>query len=165
VPPEYAGARVDLYIYPDSIGIRHEGKLIAEHARSYDRNKDYGLPEHDKILIGQRRKAEQGMMMKQFLSMGNAAEAYYQGLQSRRLNPVIHIRKIMALLTTYGRDEIIKAMEDGAETGAFGSEYVANIIEVRRRVVPPPGTLHVCRNSDYLNIDIKPRDMDEYDIK
>ena len=165
VPPEYAGARVDLHLYPDCIGIRHEGKLIAEHARSYDRNKDYGLPEHDKILIGQRRKAEQGIMMKQFLSMGKAAENYYQGLQSRRLNPVIHIRKIMALLTTSGRDEIINAMEDGAETGAFGSEYVANIIEVRRRVVPPPGTLHVCRNSDYLKIDIKPRDMDEYDIK
>jgi hypothetical protein len=104
-------------------------------------------------------------MMKHFMAMGKIAETYYQGLQSRRLNPITHIRKIMALLTTYGRDEIVKAMEDGAETGAFGSEYIANILDTRSRFTPPPGALHVCRNSDYLNLDIKAPDMDEYDIK
>jgi len=165
VPPDYAGKRVELCLYPEKIVIRHDGRMIAEHVRCYELNKDCGLPEHDKELLGQRRKAEQGLMMKQFMSMGKIAETYFQGLQSRRLNPVVHVRKIMALLTTYGAEEVARAMEDGAESGAFGSEYIANIIEARRRFLPPPGTLHVCRNSDYLNLEIKPRDMNEYDVK
>ena len=165
VPPEFAGRRVDLHLHPERISIHHEGKMIAEHARSYERNRDYGLQEHDKALIERRRKAEYGMMMKQFLALGEIAETYYQGLRTRRLNPGTHVRKIMALLAIYGRDDTIRALEDGAEAGAFGSDYIANILEMRRRVLPPPGSLHVSRKSDYLDLDIEAPDMDSYDIK
>ncbi len=164
VPPEFAGRRVELGIYPETIAIRCEGKLIAEHVRSYEHNRDYGLPEHDKVLIEHRRKAKQGIIMKQFMALGPVAETYYQGIRTRRLNPATHIRKIMALLSIYGPDDVIRALEDGAEAGAFGSDYIANILEARHRISPQPGPLHLSRKSDYLDIEIQAPDMDAYDI-
>ncbi len=164
VPPEFAGRHVELGIYPDKILIRCESKLIAEHARSYEHNRDYGLPDHDKALIEQRRKAKHGIIMKQFMALGTIAETYYQGMQARRLNPETHVRKIMALLSIYGSDDIIRALEDGAEAGAFGSDYIANILEMRRRVMPQPGPLHLSRKSDYLDLDLEAPDMNAYDI-
>ena len=164
VPPEFTGKRVELSVYPETLAIRCEGKLVAEHARSYEHNCDYGLPEHDKVLIEHRRKAKHGIIMKQFMELGPVADTYYQGIQTRRLNPSTHIKKIMALLSTYGSDDVIRALEDGAEAGAFGSDYIANILEVRHRVSPQPGPLHLSRKSDCLDLDIQAPDMDAYDV-
>lgn len=164
VPPEFAGKRVELGIYPETLAIRCEGKLVAEHARSYEHNCDYGLAEHDKVLIERRRKAKHGIIMKQFMELGPVADTYYQGIRTRRLNPATHIKKIMALLSTYGSDDVIRALEDGVEAGAFGSDYIANILEVRHRISPQPGPLHLSRKSDYLDLDIQAPDMDAYDI-
>jgi transposase len=164
VPPEFAGKRVELGVYPENLAIRCEGKLIAEHARSYEHNRDYGLPEHDKVLIERRRKAKQGIIMKRFTELGPVAETYYRGLQARRLNPATHIRKIMALLSVYGPDDVIRALEDGSEAGAFGSDYIANILEVRRRISPQPAPLHLSRKSDYLDLEIQAPDMNAYDV-
>ncbi|MBU8902356.1 MAG: IS21 family transposase [Victivallales bacterium] len=164
VPPEFAGKRVELGVYPETLAIRCEGKLVVEHARSYEHNRDYGLAEHDKVLIEHRRKAKQGIIMKQFMELGPVADTYYQGIQTRRLNPATHIKKIMALLSVYGSDDVIRALEDGAEAGAFGSDYIANILEVRHRVSPQPGPLHLSRKSDCLDLDIQAPDMDAYDV-
>jgi transposase len=164
VPPEFAGKNVELIIYPENILIRHEGQLVAEHARSYEEHCDCGLQEHDKVLIEQRRKAEHGMIMKHFMALGPIAETYYKGMQARRLNPGTHVKKIMALLSVYGSNETVRALEDGAEAGAFGSDYIANILEARQRILPKPGPLHLSRKSDYLDIELEEPDMDAYDV-
>jgi hypothetical protein len=70
----------------------------------------------------------------------------------------------MALLSVYGADETVRALEDGAEAGAFGSDYIANILEARKRILPKPGPLHLSRKSDYLDIDLEEPDMDAYDV-
>jgi transposase len=163
-PPELAGRRVELGVYPERLLIRHEGKLVAEHERGYGRGCDFGLPEHDNALLEQRRKAGNGLIMKHFLSLGSIAETYHQGLQSRRLNPGVHVRKIMAALSVYGRDELVRALEDAAASGAFGSDYIANLLEARRNAAPTPGPLHLSRKSDLLDLDVEPPDMAAYDI-
>ena len=57
VPAEYAGAPLTLKTYPDRLCIYHEGKLIARHARCFDRHQDFEDPDHPKELIAQRKKA------------------------------------------------------------------------------------------------------------
>jgi hypothetical protein len=164
VPPEFAGKRLELAIYPEKILIRHEGRLIAEHNRSYDQHRDCILKEHDNVLIEQRRKARYGITMKRFMELGEVAQNYYREMKTRRLNPGTHVRKIMALLDIYGRDDTIRAMEDARDAGAFGSDYIANILEMRRRVLPHPGPLHLSRKSDYLDLELDEPDMDTYDV-
>ena len=69
VPAEYAGANLTLKTYPDRICIYHGEKLIARHARSYDRNKDIEDPDHPKELIAQRKKARDQKIFMRFLAL------------------------------------------------------------------------------------------------
>lgn len=164
VPPEFAGKRVELHVYPEMLQIRQEGKIIAEHERCYEHHRDFGLPEHDHKLLEQRRKARYGIIMKQFLELGSEAENYYRGLQNKRLNPGLHVRKIVALLSVYGRDPLLRALADAATAGAFGSDYIANLLEVRGRPLPEAEPLHLSRKSDMLDLEIQTPDLNLYDV-
>ena len=164
VPPEFAGKRVELHVYPEMLQIRQDGKIIAEHERCYEQHRDFGLPEHDYKLLEQRRKARYGIIMKQFLELGAEAENYYRGLQNKRMNPGLHVRKIMALLNVYGRDPLLMALADAANAGAFGSDYIANLLEFRGRPLPQAGPLQLSRKSDLLELEIQIPDLNLYDI-
>jgi len=164
VPPEYASSHLTLYACPDTIVLYHNGKLIARHSRSYERNKDIEDPDHPKQLLQQRKNAEQQKMLANFLSLSANAEIYYQNLKEKRLNPCRHIRKIMALSEIYGKEKVIRALDDALELQVFSSEYIANLLEIRGVVEPHVRALHLMRKKDYLQQDIPPVDMNAYDI-
>lgn len=164
VPPEFAGKMVELSIYPEKLLIRSEGRVITEHVRCYEERRDCVLKEHDNALVEQRRKAKCGVILRRFLELGAISESYYQEMKARRLNPVAHVKKIMALSDVYGKDETVRALEDAKDAGAFGSDYIANILEARKRVPTRPGPLHLSRKSDYLDIDLGEPDMNDYDV-
>ncbi|WP_246804355.1 IS21 family transposase [Desulfosarcina cetonica] len=56
VPAEYAGRQLTLKTYPDRICLYNDNKLIARHARSYDRHQDIEDPDHPKQLLLWRKK-------------------------------------------------------------------------------------------------------------
>jgi len=162
VPAEYAGARLTLKRYPDRLCIYHREKLIARHVRSYDRKKDFELPDHPKALLAQRRKARDQKIFRRFLSLSAKADDYYRQLQQRRMNPVHHIRQIVALSEIYGDQAVQRAMEDAFVFQAFSCEYIANLLEQRARKLPEPGALHLTRRQDLLEITVAKPDMEIY---
>jgi len=123
VPAEYAGGGLTLKTYPERICIYHKDKLIARHARSYDRNKDIEDPDHPKELIAQRKKARDQKIFMRFLSLCTKAQDYYRELEKRRMNPHHHVQKIVALSEIYGVDPVARAMEDAFFFQAFSCEY------------------------------------------
>ena len=127
VPAEYASRRVTLKATPERVCIYHHDKLIARHNRSYDRRQDIEDPDHPKALLAQRRNAREQRLLMQFLSLSRQAQAYYQGLEQRRLNPRHHLRKIVALSEIYGVDAVDRAIQDGIAFEAYSCEYIANI--------------------------------------
>jgi len=162
VPSEYAGARLILRQYPDKVLIYHQGQLIAEHPRSYQRHLDILEPDHQRRLLQQRRKGREQVLVMQLMRISPRAEELIAGLQHRRLNPTSHIRKIVALGEIYGRDELARAIDDAIEYHAFSSEYIANILEQRARHLPEPGALHLTRREDLLDIDLPDPDLSIY---
>ena len=52
-------------------------------------------------------------------------------------HPRQHARKIVALSEIYGVEEVDRALRDALEFEAFSSEYIANILEQRRRAARP----------------------------
>ncbi len=164
VPAEYSSSHLTLYAYPDTIVLYHNGKLIARHSRSYERNKDIEDPSHPKQLLEQRKNAREQKMLANFLSLSPNAETYYQNLKKKRLNPTQHIKKIMALTEIYGKEKVIRALDDALELHAFSSEYITNLLEQRQAVEPHIKALHLMRKKDYLQQDIPPVDMNAYDI-
>jgi len=164
VPAQLAGVRLTLKKYPDRICLYHGNDLVARHARSYDRKQDIQNPDHSKILLAQRKKAADQAIYMKFLTLSDKAKEYYLQLGQRRLNPFIHIRKIVALSEIYPKEQIALAIEDAIKFDAFSSEYITNILEQRLRPSEEPGALHVTRSSDLLDITIDPPDFSAYSI-
>jgi len=148
VPAGYARTRVTIKAYSDRICIYHADQLIARHPRSYDRHQDIEDPDHPKALLAQRHHAREQRLMREFLRLSSKAQAYYDGLEQRRLNPRHHLRKIVALSEIYGMDAVGRAIEDGIVFEAYSCEYVANILEMRARSLPEPGALTLTRRRD-----------------
>ncbi len=102
--------------------------------------------------------------MLRFLALSPDAQAYYDGLEQRRLNARHHLRKILALAEIYSAGLVARAIADGLAFQAFSAEYVANILEARARALPEPGPLQLTRRHDLLDIDIAPPDLNAYEV-
>ena len=162
VPAELAGQPLTLKTYPDRLCIYHQDKLIARHVRSYDRRKDFELPDHPKVLMAQRKKARDQKIFMNFLTLHPKADDYYRQLEQRRMNPLHHIRQIVALSEIYGKDPVTRAIEDAFFFQAFSCEYIANLLEQRTRKLPEPGALHLTRRQDLLDLDVEKPDLAIY---
>jgi transposase len=163
VPAEYAGQRLSLKAYPERICIYRHEKLIAQHPRSYDRNRDFEHPDHPRALLAQRHAAREQRLLMRFLTLSPKSEAYYQQLQQRRMNPRHHLRQIVALSDIYGPEKLARAIEDAFVFQAFSCEYIANILEQRERILPEPGALHLTRRQDLLDLELPEPDLSIYD--
>lgn len=162
VPAQYAGERLTLKLYPDRLCIYDQDKLIARHARSFDRRKDFEHPDHPKPLLVQRQKARHQKIFMCFLSLSDNAQDYYRQLEQRRMNPYHHVRKIVALSEIYGTQQVARAMEDAFVFHAFSCEYIANLLEQRARKLPEPGALFLTRRQDLLDLEIQTPDISIY---
>jgi len=162
VPAVHAGAPVTLKLYPGHVCIYRQDKLIARHVRSYDRHQDIEDPDHPKALLQQRRRAADQKLLQRLLALTPRAERFYQALAERRLNAPHHVRKIVALSEIYGIEPAARAIDDALEFEAFSCEYIANLLEQRRRVLPEPGALHVTRRQDLLELELPEPDMTVY---
>ena len=162
VPAEYAGATLTLKVFAERLCIYHHDKLIARHARCYERHKDIEDPDHPRALLAQRHNAREQKLLGRFLALSPRAEAYYQALAQRRLNPRHHVQKIVALSEIYGTEAVARAMDDASRFQAFSCEYVANVLESRARLRPEPAALHLTRRQDLLELDLPEPDLSAY---
>jgi hypothetical protein len=165
VPPLYAGARVTLKVYPDRICIYHADQLIARHDRCYDRHLDKEDPNHPKVLVEQRRNANEQRLLLRFLTLSPKAHEYHAGLQARRLNWRNHVAKINALADIYGDQATGRAIEDGLAFGAFSCEYITNLLEARARAIPEASPLQLTRRQDLLELELAKPDLSLYEVK
>jgi len=163
VPAEYAGAALTLKLYPDALCLYHQDKLIARHIRCYDRHQDFENADHPRALLQQRRRAADQKVLQRLLALTPKAERFYQGLAERRLNVLMHVRKIVALSEIYGAEQTRRAIEDALEFQAFSCEYVANLLEQRQRLLPEPGALHLTRRQDLLELELPEPNLGLYD--
>ena len=164
VPAEYASQRLTLKSYPDRLCIYHHDRLLARHRRSYERHCDFEHPDHPRALLQQRRKATTQRLLQRFVSLTARADQYYRELEQRRLNPVHHVRKIVALSEFYGAQATARALDDAFEYGAFSSDYITNLLEARARSLPETSPLHLTRRSDLLELELPKPDLSLYDL-
>ncbi|MGR8932557.1 MAG: hypothetical protein ACU836_18190 [Gammaproteobacteria bacterium] len=63
----------------------------------------------------------------------------------------------------HGADPVARAIEDAFTLQAFSSEYIANILEQRQRLLPEPGALLLTRRQDLLELEMAEPDLTIYD--
>jgi hypothetical protein len=98
-----------------------------------------------------------------FLTISPKAEAYYQQLEARLMNPRHHVRLIVALSEIHSSGKVARAIEDAFSFAAFGSQYIANILEQRTRAIPEPGALHLTRREDLLDLEMPEPNLSIYE--
>jgi transposase len=162
VPAEYAGTSLTLKAYPDRLCIYSGEKLIARHIRCYDRQQDFEHPDHPKELLAQRKKAKDQKIRARFLTLSPRAQDYYRELENRRMNPLHHLRQIVALSEIYTPEQVARAMDDAFTFQAFSCEYIANLLEQRSRIQSEPGALHLTRREDLLELTVEQPDLSIY---
>ncbi len=165
VPHLYASQKLTLKLYPDQLLLFHHEKLIATHARTYDRRQKISHPDHTRELLTQRKKARDQTLLLAFLAMSPHAEAYARKLEDKRLNSRHHIQKIVALSEIYGPEQVDRALQDALTFAAYGCEYIANLLEQRQRPAAQPGALHLTRRQDLLDLELPPADLTPYEPK
>jgi transposase len=162
VPAEYASARLVLRAYPERISVFHQDKLVAEHVRSYDRGQDFENADHVRVLLEQRLRAKDQKLLQRFIMLSPLADAYYQQLKQRHLNPRHHVQKIVALSEIYGEEKVARALADATVFQAYRCEYIANLLEQQARLLPDAGALHLTRRQDLLELDLPQPDINLY---
>ncbi len=163
VPAKYAGQRLTLKAYADRVCIYEHDQLVARHPRSMDRHQDIEDPEHARALVVQRKSAREQRLIVHFLALSPRAGAYLEGLQAKRVNERPHLRRILALAEIHGKEAVVRAMDDGLELQAFSAEYIANMLDARRRIGPEPGALQLTRRCDLLELELPEPDLSIYD--
>jgi transposase len=163
-PVDYVGVIVTLKAYPDRLCIYHAEQLIARHNRCYDRHQDIEDPDHPKVLIAQRRNANEQRLLLRFLALTPKAPEYHAGLMTRRLNWRNHVAKINALAEIYGDAATGRAIEDGLAFDAFSCEYITNLLEARARALPEASPLQLTRRQDLLELELAKPDLSLYEV-
>lgn len=164
VPACYTGRRLVLKRYPQRLCLYDGEKHVAEHLRSYERNRDFENPEHARQVLERKRRADEQHLLKRFLALSPQAEDYYRQLAERKLCWRLHLRKIVALAEVYGADKVARALADALCYQAFSSDYIANILEQRQRLLPESGPLNLVRKQDLLDLELPEPDLSVYDI-
>lgn len=165
VPPHYASSRLTIKQYADRLRLFHGEKLVAEHVRSYERQQDVKDPDHEQILLLGREQARYQKILLRFLRLCPQAPAYHEQLCERRLNVRHHLQRIVALSESFGAEKAGRAITDAHELGAYGENYIANLLEQRERFLPEPGALQLTRRSDLLDVELPDPDLSPYDKK
>jgi hypothetical protein len=68
----------------------------------------------------------------------------------------------VALCEIHGADATARALADALEYQAFSAEYVANLLDQRRRPSTEPAALHLTRASDLLQLELPHPDLSIY---
>ena len=163
VPSAYASAQLTLKLYAERLRVFDGERLVAEHLRCFDRHQDIEQADHAAELIADRQKARHQKLLLQFLRLSSQAQAYHEQLAERRFNPRHHVQKIVALSEIFGAEPVGRAIDDAHALGAYSCEYIANLLEQRRRFLPEPGALHLTRQSDLLDLDLPAPDLSQYE--
>jgi transposase len=162
VPPAYASGQLTLKLYAERLRLFSGEQLVAEHVRSFERHRDIELPDHAAALHPHRPQARDQQLLLKFLALCPQAQAYHGQLGERRLNVRHHVQKIVALAEIFGPAATGRAITDAHELGAYSCEYIANLLEQRRRCLPEPGALHLTRQSDLLELELPAPDLSLY---
>lgn len=163
VPAEYANSHLDVHLGAHEILVFNADDQVARHRRDYGRGGDFEHPDHPRALLAGRKKARAHKQLQSFLQFGEHAEAFYHGLQLRRLNAPTHVRKILGLEGPYTRAQIAEAISDAHQIGGYSCEYIINVLNQRGRPREVAGPLHLTRPGDQLDIETPPADLSVYD--
>ena len=163
-PPEFVRRTLTIRGNRDALRLLHEGQVVAQHVRSYERGQLLVLPQHRLAALTLRQRPRQQALERDFDAWGPEARAFRLHLNSRPVKTTVQLRHLLNLAQLYGRTEVLAAMARALELTSNGvscdAAYVENLLlaERRRRQLPTP-TLPAPKRRELID-DIEPEPVD-----
>ena len=106
-----------------------------------------------------------GTMWASFMTEGQLVENLVRTIESPTLDNYRSVFGLGQASAVFGgqAEAVGRALEDALAYHAVSSEYVANILEQRARLLPEPGALHLTRREDLLDLELPEPDLSVYD--
>jgi len=165
VPPEVVRKPVILRASDDRIRVFYQGREIASHQRSYDRNQRICQTEHQLQALQMRRRVRRRHLEEAFDALGETAREFHLKLQASPVKTAHHLRRLLGLVRLYGRAEVLAAMARALEYQTYDAAYVQTLLqqERRRRELPSPTEVRPKRQELIDEIDVEDPDPALYD--
>jgi transposase len=164
-PPQFVRKPLTLRANRDELRLLHEGQVVAQHVRSYERGQVLVLPEHRLAALSLRQRPRQQALERDFDAWGPEARAFHLGLNSRPVKTGVHLRRLLKLAQVYGRTEVVAAISRAVALATYDAAYVENLLlaERRRRQLPTP-TIPTPRRRELIDaIELEPADPAFYE--
>jgi len=164
-PPQFVRRPITIRANRDEVRLLHEGRVVAQHVRSYERGQLFVLPDHRLAALALRQRPRQQALAQEFDAWGPEARAFHLHLNSRPVKTGVHLRRLLGLAQIYGRTEVLAAIARALALATYDAAYVENLLlaERRRRQLPTP-TLPTPQRRELIDdIELEPADPALYD--
>src|SRR5207253_2531796 len=165
VPAQFVRRPITIRANRDELRLLHEGQVVAQHVRSYERGQLLVLPDHRLAALTLRQRPAQQALEQEFDSWGPEARAFHLHLNSRPVKTGVHLRRLLSLAKVYGRTEVLAAIVRALALETYDAAYVENLLlaERRRRQLPTP-TLPTPQRRELIDdMELEPADPALYD--
>ena len=141
VPPRYIGRHLTIKADSSSLTIYDQHYELVSYARCWQRGQTVGGERFQKELLAQLQAAQRSAAQDRLIALlGPACELYLRRLAESDRSLARQVRDLLSLVREYGPDAALAALSKAHAAGAFGAEYIANILrqqQTRRELQPP----------------------------
>ena len=164
-PPGLPRRPVTIRASRDKLRVLHEGQVVAQHVRCYERGQLIVSPDHRLAALTLRRRSRASALEPEFDALGPEARQFHLHLKSQPVKTGVHLRRLLGLARLYGPTEVLAAISRALELATYDAAYVENLLlaERRRRQLPTP-TLPTPQRRELIDeIELEPADPAIYD--
>jgi len=141
VPPRYVGRQLTIKADSSSVTLYDQHQEIVSCSRCWQRGETLGGERFQKELFAQLAAAQRSAAQQRLVALlGPACELYLRRLADTDRSLTRQVRELLALVREYGPEAVSAALSKAHAAGAFGADYIANILrqqQTRRQVQPP----------------------------
>jgi transposase len=165
VPPRLVRQPVTIRASRCDIRVLHQGQVVAQHVRCYQRGQLIVLPDHRLAALTLRRRSRSSALEHEFDALGPEARQFHLHLKSQPVKTGVHLRRLLGLARLYGPAEVLSAIAKALELAAYDAAYVENLLLAgrRRRQLPTPTLPTPSRRELIDEIELEPADPAIYD--
>ncbi len=141
VPPRYVGCRLTVKADSYSLVIYHQLTEVVSYARCWRRGQTFGAERFEKELLASRPAAQASANQQRLVALlGEPAQCYLRDLADSNRSLHRQVSELLTLIRDYGPAAVLAAIERARSAGAFGADYVANILRQQSspRAPQPP---------------------------
>jgi transposase len=165
VLPELVGKTVQLRASATAVRVLHEGQLVTEHERCWERRRHIEKPEHLAKLLERRPGAHLSRSRDRIAALCPEAPLYLRETARTKSNLKREIDKLTRLLVRYGPPELAAGLAAAVAHRTFGAAFVQTLMDQARfsRGQAEPSEPVLTGNTLADNLVVEPHPMESYD--